>query len=141
MNYLRKRSGRSICLRTAIIVLILSAVYTGFVLADDPLSLVLAGIKQRYANLPGITVPYERDILTGSMAMLGVKKGSDLAEGEMSFKPPFYMAILQKSPRAETITTDGIYLWWYVPDKKQVYKYPYSRLGKEMKLLSLLSRL
>jgi len=136
MKFLKKESGRLICFMIGMILLVLSSGYAGFAQADDSLSFVLDGIKQRYANLPGITVPYERDILTGSMAMLGVKTGNDQAAGEMNFKPPFFMAIHQKAPRSETITTNGIHLWWYVPDKKQVYKYPYSRLGKEMRLLS-----
>ena len=136
IRFLRKESGLQIRLMIGIILLVLSAGYIGFAQADDSLSLVLDGIKQRYANLPGITVPYERDILTGSMAMLGETKGKDQAAGEMLFKPPFYMAINQQTPKSETITTNGKHLWWYVPDKKQVYKYPYSRLGKEMRLLS-----
>jgi hypothetical protein len=38
---------------------------------DDQLSGILDGILKRYGELKGLSVPYKRDIITKSMALLG----------------------------------------------------------------------
>ena len=38
--------------------------------AGEPLTGILEGIRNNYAGLEGLTVPYERDVVTQSMAML-----------------------------------------------------------------------
>jgi outer membrane lipoprotein-sorting protein len=54
----------------------------------------------------------------------------------MYFKPKEFLKVFQEKPNTEIVTTDGNYLWWVIPKKNIVYKYPYDRLGKELKLLS-----
>ncbi|MBW2609408.1 MAG: outer membrane lipoprotein carrier protein LolA [Deltaproteobacteria bacterium] len=109
---------------------------SGPVLAGDQLSEILNGIRERYGNLPGLTVTYDREIITRSMALLGDQMKTDLATGRINFKPPYYLMIQQETPKPETVTTDGDTLWWYIPQKGLVYRYPSNRLGKELRLLS-----
>lgn len=103
--------------------------------ADDSLSEILEGIRERYGNLPAFTVSYQREIITKSMAMLGDEMKGDLASGKIHFKPPHYLCVEQEMPRPETVTTDGHILWWFIPEKGIVYRYHSDRLGKELMLL------
>jgi outer membrane lipoprotein-sorting protein len=70
------------------------------------------------------------------MAMLGEKMSKDLATGLIHFRPPYSLRIQQETPRAEAVITDGNTLWWYIPQKEQVYQYPSHRAGQELRLLS-----
>ncbi len=53
-----------------VIVLVLS-LFPWSALAEDPkLSAILEGIRKRYGLVPGLTLTYEREVITKSMAML-----------------------------------------------------------------------
>lgn len=104
--------------------------------ADEQLLKVLDGIVRRYGDLPGLSISYQREIITKSMAMLGDEIKSDIATGNFMFKPPNYLKVVQDAPTEEIITTDGQSIWWYLPDKKLVYQYSTEKLGKELRLLS-----
>jgi len=106
------------------------------VYADQKLSEILDGIRKRYGHLPGLTIPYKREIITKSMAMLGEKMSTDLAAGMIHFRPPYSLRIQQETPRTEDVITDGSTLWWYIPQKKQVYQYPAKKSAQELRLLS-----
>jgi outer membrane lipoprotein carrier protein len=116
--------------------LLLSLGLTGLSFAGDRLSDILKGVRTRYANLPGLMVPYQREIITRSMALLDQSmKTTDSATGRIFFKSPRFFMIQQKTPTSETIITDGQTLWWYIPEKKEAYEYPSNKLGKELHLL------
>jgi len=105
--------------------------------ADDQLSSVLDGILKRYGALKGLSVPYKREIMTKSMAMLGSGAKAETATGKILFKPPYYLAIQQAAPGVETITTDGQTVWYYIAAKNTVEEYPVDNdLGKVIRLLS-----
>ena len=104
--------------------------------ADDQLSDILDGILKRYSELKGMSVSYEREIITKSMAMLGDEVKSDRASGTILFMPPHYLAIQQTTPAKESVITDGQTIWYYIEAKKTVYEYRADELGKEIELLS-----
>lgn len=104
-------------------------------LFGDQLSTILEGIKKRYGDLPGLTVPYEREIMTRSMALLGGQVSSDRASGRIHFRPPHFLRVEQEKPTVESLISNGETLWWYIPGKKQVYQYPAEKAGKELKVL------
>ncbi len=108
----------------------------GIATADVQLSEILEGVRKRYGHLPGLTVPYKREIITRSMAMLGGSMEADLATGQIHFKPPSFLKVQQETPKPETITTDGHTLWWHIPHKSQAYRYLSHQLGKELHLLN-----
>jgi outer membrane lipoprotein-sorting protein len=116
-------------------MILISILLTSPVLAGDSLEDLLQKVKHRYRNLPGFSVAYSREILTKSMALLGDEVTSDLAEGQIFFKPPYFLKIQQERPRPETVVSDGAILWWHIPDKKQAYRYPSHKLGEELRLL------
>ena len=97
---------------------------------DEGLPEILEGILHRYGNLTGLSVTYQREIITKSMALLGKEMKGDLATGKIFFKPPHNLYIRQETPKPEIVVTDGRTLWWYIPDKKLVYQYPSNKLGK-----------
>lgn len=103
---------------------------------DDSLNVVLNGILKRYGDLPGLAVTYQREIITKSAAILGDEMKSDIASGSFIFKSPCSLKVLQDLPREEIIITDCHTIWWYIPDKKVVYRYPADKLGKELQILS-----
>ena len=104
-------------------------------LLGDQLSAILEGLRKRYGDLPGLVVPYEREILTRSMALLGEQTASDRASGKIYFRPPHFLKVEQERPAEEDLISDGNTLWWYIPGKKQVYEYPSQKAGKELKVL------
>lgn len=131
-----KRGKRKYHKRMVYIIFVLLSLFSAsFVPASDNLSNVLDGVKKRYANLPGFMVSYQREIVTGSMALLGDSMKTDLAAGELYFRPPRFLKVQQETPAPEILTTDGDTLWWYIPQEKRVYQYPSYRLGKELHLL------
>ncbi len=104
--------------------------------ADMQLSEILKGIQKRYGDLPGLSIPYKREIITRSMALLGGSMDADMASGQIHFRSPKFLRVQQDTPKPETIISDGNTLWWYVPHKNQVYQYPSHQLGKEIQLLN-----
>ena len=104
--------------------------------AGNDLSDILDSIQNKYGHLPGLSVAYSREVITRSMSMLGSQVKGDLATGKIYFKPSHYMRLEQETPRSETIIYNGVTLWWFVPDKKCVYKYPAKKFGQELKFLS-----
>ena len=104
--------------------------------ADIQLSEILKGIQKRYGDLPGLSIPYKREIITRSMALLGGSMDADMASGQIHFRAPKFLRVQQDTPKPETIISDGNTLWWYVPHKNQVYRYPSHQLGKEIQLLN-----
>ncbi|MFH1351581.1 MAG: outer membrane lipoprotein carrier protein LolA [Pseudomonadota bacterium] len=103
--------------------------------AEDQVPAVIGGIQKRYSHLPGFNVSYTREIISKSMAMLGESAKTDVANGKIHFKPPHFLKIEQETPKTEMITSDGDVLWWYLPHKKEAYRYPSNKLGEELKLL------
>jgi outer membrane lipoprotein-sorting protein len=104
--------------------------------ADDRLAGILDGIQAKYGPLPGLAVPYEREVITRSMAMLGVQTKKDLASGKIYFRPPHFLRVQQETPKPEVVIITRQTLWWYIPQKKLVYRYPSRKLGQEMQLMS-----
>jgi outer membrane lipoprotein-sorting protein len=103
----------------------------------DRLLQILEGIRENYGTLSGLTLRYEREIITKSMAiMMGDAVKSDPAAGLLHYMPPYFLKVEQETPNHEILTTDGQTLWWYIPHKKQVHRYPTERLGPELRLLS-----
>ena len=102
----------------------------------DRLIKTLEGIRNNYGTLPGLTLRYEREIITQSMAMMGDAARSDPAAGLIHFMPPYFLRVEQETPNRETLATDGKTLWWHIPHKNQVHRYPTERLGPELRLLS-----
>jgi outer membrane lipoprotein-sorting protein len=103
--------------------------------ADESLLNILQGVQKRYGGLPGLSLPYERAIITKSMALLGDQAKSDFAAGRIFFRPPHALRIEQEKPAVESVITDGDTLWWYNPRKSEVFRYQSSKLGHELKLL------
>ncbi|MBN2033391.1 MAG: outer membrane lipoprotein carrier protein LolA [Deltaproteobacteria bacterium] len=100
------------------------------------LSEILEGIRNNYGTQAGLTVKYEREIITKSMALMGDAVKSDPASGQLHYMPPYFLRVEQEAPNREILTTDGKTLWWYIAEKNQVHRYPTENLGPELRLLS-----
>jgi outer membrane lipoprotein-sorting protein len=125
-----------IVVKRACMILVLIGLWPlGSVRADDQLSGILDGVRDLYGQLSGLSVVYEREVITKSMAMLGIQTKKDVASGRIYFKPPHFLRLEQETPRPETVINNGDILWWYIPRKKQVYRYPSQKLGREMRIL------
>lgn len=104
--------------------------------AEDTLSTILQGIKNRYGTTSGLSVPYTREVITRSMSMLGNQAKGDLASGIIYFKPPHFLRLDQEKPSVESIIANDSTLWWYIPQKKEAHQYKTKDFGKELRLLS-----
>ena len=103
---------------------------------SDTLSGIIEGVHEKYRDLPGLRIEYNREVITRSMSMLGAQAKGDLATGHIYFRPPHFLRLEQETPKHETLITNGETLWWYIPHKKSAYKYPSEQFGKELSLLS-----
>ncbi|HDR15850.1 MAG TPA: outer membrane lipoprotein carrier protein LolA [Desulfobacteraceae bacterium] len=97
---------------------------------------VLQDMGERYGGLPGLSVEYRREVITGASSAAGGRTIEDIAEGRLYFKPPHFIKLLQLEPVEEHLITDGRNVWWYIPDKGKVERYPSSFFGKQLELLS-----
>lgn len=83
----------------------------------------------------GLSVSYQREIISRSMALLEGEIKSDIASGVFYFKQPNFLKVHQEQPGEEFIIYNSRYVWWYIPEKKVVYRYSGEQLGKEMSIL------
>jgi outer membrane lipoprotein-sorting protein len=123
-------------INTTILTLLLFYFLPLPVSADQTLSTILKHVREKYEGLPGLTLTYQREIISASMSLLGEKSNRDLATGLIHFKPPYLLRIDQKTPGIETVISDGELLWWYIPQKKEVYQYSMVRSARELRLMS-----
>jgi outer membrane lipoprotein-sorting protein len=114
---------------------LLGLISLGKALPSDTLSTVIEGIRARYGNVQGLAAAYTREAISKTMAMLGETERHDLARGRLYFKPPHFLRLEQASPQEELLLTDGQTLWWYLPLKKEAYRYPTGQFGQELRLL------
>lgn len=133
----KSTAGRGVNLmRILIIFSIITLFLQGTATGDDTQAEILDGIKENYCHLSGISIPYDREVITRSMTMLGNQAKGDLASGTIFFKPPGFLRLEQEKPRPETIIANNEALWWYIPDKKRAYQYSSKEFGRELRLLS-----
>ena len=116
-------------------VLFLSLLPWSALAADPALSAILEGIRKRYGSAPGLTLNYEREVITKSMAMLGDQVKAETAAGLIHYKSPHLLKFQQETPTKEILVTDGNALWWYIQAKNQAHRYSSHQLSQEVKLL------
>jgi len=125
--------ARSTCILLLALITILPLSHAP---AEETVDQILEGIRERYGTLPGLTVEYEREIVTRTMSMLGVQTKGDAAAGLIHFRPPNHLKVAQQTPTTEYVISDGDTLWWYIPHKALAYRYPSRKLGKGLQVLS-----
>jgi outer membrane lipoprotein-sorting protein len=97
---------------------------------------VLQDLGKRYGGLPGLSLEYRREVISGGSSTDGDKTIQDVAVGRLYFKPPHFIKLLQLQPREEHLITEGKNVWWHIPDKNKIERYPVSFFGRQLKLLS-----
>jgi outer membrane lipoprotein carrier protein len=103
---------------------------------DVDSSKIIKGLREKYGNAEGWSAEYTREAISKTMAMLGEADRHDVAAGSLYFESPHFLRLEQDSPQKELLVTDGHTVWWYIPVKKEVYKYPAAKFGRELSLLS-----
>ena len=107
----------------------------GALAEDAKLSTIFEGIRKRYGLVSGLTLTYEREVITKSMAMLGSQVKPEVATGVIYYKAPHSLKFQQETPTKEILITDGNVLWWYIQAKNQAHRYSSHQLSRELKLL------
>ena len=119
-----------------IVIMLVLSLFPWSALAENPkLSAILEGIRKRYGLVPGLTLTYEREVITKSMAMLGSQVKPEVATGVIYYKSPHSLKFQQETPTKEILVTDGNVLWWYIRAKNQAHRYSSHQLSQELKLL------
>jgi outer membrane lipoprotein-sorting protein len=104
--------------------------------AETKVSQVLDRILETHRPYSaGMSVPYRREILTRSMAMLD-DMGSDIASGTFFFKEPDMLKVEQKEPVIEYVISNGKKIWFYEPEKKTVSKI--DSIGRSLSIISMI---
>ena len=105
--------------------------------AETQVSQILEKVVENHKRfITGMTVPYQREILTKSMAILEDDVGFDKASGVFFFKGPDFLKVQQDIPRKEFVISNGKMIWWYIPDEKTAYRY--DNMNKEISILSMI---
>ncbi len=104
--------------------------------AESRCEQVLRDLGEIYGGLPGLSLEYRREVLSGASSTVGEEPVQDVAEGQLYFKPPHFIKFHQLRPMEEHLITDGKNVWWYIPDKNKVERYPASFFGKQLSFLS-----
>ena len=117
-------------------VLLLIVLPVKYASPDDQLAEILNGVGDRYGEISGLTADYTRESISKTMAMLKAADKHDLAKGKLFFRPPNFLRLEQASPQEELLLTNADTLWWYIPIKREAYKYPVKKFGTELQLLS-----
>ena len=108
-----------------------------FVNAESKVSQILKDVVENHKQFTeGMSVPYQREILTKSMAILEEDIGLDKASGIFFFKEPNFLKVQQDTPGREYVISNGKSIWWYVPDEKTAYRF--DNMGKELSILSMI---
>jgi outer membrane lipoprotein-sorting protein len=118
-----------------VLLLVLSLLPWRALAADPALSTILEGIRKRYGLVPGLSLTYEREVITKSMAMLGEQAKAEVATGVICYKAPHFLKFQQETPTKEILVTDGKVLWWYIQAKNQVHRYSSHQISQEVKLI------
>ena len=108
----------------------------GRALPDNQLTKIVSGVSNRYGSSQGWKAEYTREAISKTMAMLETREKHDLAKGSLYFKPNNFLRLEQIFPREELLLTNGQTIWWYIPLKREAYKYSAEKFGKELALLS-----
>jgi len=95
----------------------------------------LKDVQKRYSDVPGLIIPYEREVISKTMNMLGTGMREEIATGKFFLKPPFFFRIEQETPEHELIISNGKEVWWYIPLKKTAYKYKAEMFSRELNIL------
>jgi len=119
----------------ALFFFVIGSTLLGNASPDDQLSTIMDRIRQRYGEATGLNAEYTREAISKTMVALGVTERHDVAQGRLYFKSPNSLRLEQVSPQEELLLTDGETLWWYIPEKKEAYKYSAEKFGKELRLL------
>jgi len=97
---------------------------------------VLRDMGERYGGLPGLSLEYRREVISGGSSTAGGKTVQDVAEGHLYFKPPHFIKLVQLKPLEEQLITEGKNVWWYIPEKNKVERYPASFFESQLGLLA-----
>jgi outer membrane lipoprotein carrier protein len=123
------------CAIFMLIVLSLGTILQGAAFPDDRVDTILNGLHRTYGSVQGLTALYTREAISKTMVTLGATEKRDIARGRLYFKPPYLLRLEQSSPQEELLITDGQKLWWYIPKKKEAYRYSADAFGTELRLL------
>jgi outer membrane lipoprotein carrier protein len=116
-------------------ILFLGSILQATALPEDQVDIILDGLRAKYGRVQGLTALYTREAISKTMVTLGVTERRDVARGRLNFRPPYLLRLEQTSPQEELLITDGQRLWWYIPKKKEAYRYSADTFGTELRLL------
>jgi outer membrane lipoprotein-sorting protein len=104
--------------------------------AETKVSQVLNKILETHRPYSaGMSVPYQREILTRSMSMLD-DVGSDIASGAFFFREPDMLKVEQKEPVIEYVISNGKNIWFYEPEKKSASRM--DSIGRSLSIISMI---
>jgi outer membrane lipoprotein-sorting protein len=117
-------------------VVLFTVLISPVTVSETKVSQVLEKILEAHRQYSsGMSVPYQREILTRSMAMLD-EMGSDIASGTFFFKEPDMLKVEQKEPVIEYIISNGKNIWFYEPEKKTASKM--DSIGRSLSIISMI---
>ncbi len=123
-------------IKNSILIILLTVLISPATIAETKVSVVLNKILETHRQYSaGLSVPYQREILTKSVAMLD-DMGSDVASGTFFFREPDMLRVEQKEPVIEYVISNGKNIWFYEPEKKIVSKI--NEIGRSLSIISMI---
>lgn len=123
-------------LKNVISVILFTVLISPVTGAETKVKQVLDKILETHRQYSaGMSVPYQREILTRSMSMLD-EMGSDIASGIFYFKEPDMLKVEQKEPAKEYVISNGKNIWFYEPEKKTASSM--DSIGRSLSVISMI---
>ncbi len=123
-------------LKTVISIILFTVLISPATGAETKVKQVLDKILETHRQYSaGMSVSYQREILTRSMSMLD-EMGSDIASGIFYFKEPDMLKVEQKEPSKEYVISNGKNIWFYEPEKKTASRM--DSLGRSLSVISMI---
>lgn len=123
-------------IKNSILIILFAALLSPVTGAETKVSQVLNKILEAHKPYSaGMSVPYQREILTKSRSMLD-DMGSDIASGAFFFKEPDMLKVEQKEPVIEYVISNGKNIWFYEPEKKSASKM--DSIGRSLSIISMI---
>ncbi|MDR3203573.1 MAG: outer membrane lipoprotein carrier protein LolA [Deltaproteobacteria bacterium] len=111
-------------------------------LSAGPIDAALVGLSERYRGITSLSAAYTRTTVTPATDAVFRNKASQTASGLLQWKRLTKLRLDQTSPDNEAMMTDGLTVWWHIPNEQLVHIYRNVDLAGELSpLLTFMSGL
>jgi len=96
---------------------------------------ILKKLREKYSSMNDLSASYKRVTASPAMDNVFMSASRDQASGRLIFKKPNRLYMDQHKPDPQKMITDGVTLWWYIPEENLAQKFQGAEFSAEVKPL------